>query len=80
MSYSNSGPSTIPCPTVSPAVHPLPLSPSSLLPVFPHKQTLMLVFEHMEMDLEAVIKDASLPLPPADIKAYLQVCERLRSV
>ena len=38
----------------------------------------MLVFEHMEMDLEAVIKDASLPLPPADIKAYLQVCETAR--
>ena len=46
--------------------------------MFPHKQTLMLVFEHMEMDLEAVIKDASLPLPPADIKAYLQVCETAR--
>ena len=44
--------------------------------VFPHKHTLMLVFELMEVDLEAVIKDASISLPPDNIKAYLMTLLR----
>ena len=32
----------------------------------------MLVFEHMEVDLEALIKDASVTLTPGNIKAYMQ--------
>jgi len=39
--------------------------------VFPHKQTLMLVFELMEADLEAILKDSSVPLSPGNVKAYL---------
>ena len=52
------------------------LSSALLSAVFPHKQRqLMLVMEHMETDLEAVVKDVgSLPeLKHGDIKAYLKV-------
>ena len=44
--------------------------------VFPHKHTLMLVFDLMEVDLEAVIKDASISLPPDNIKSYLMTLLR----
>jgi len=44
-----------------------------LLNVFPHKQKLALVFEHMEADLETVIKDTGVPLLPADVKAYMKM-------
>ena len=44
----------------------------SLLEVIPHKGNLVLVFEYMESDLEAVINDESVPLRAADIKAYMQ--------
>jgi serine/threonine protein kinase len=42
-----------------------------LVDVFPHKRNLNLVFEFMETDLEAVIKDRRLHLGPGDIKAYM---------
>ena len=42
-----------------------------LVDVFPHKRNLNLVFEFMDTDLEAVIKDRRLHLGPGDIKAYL---------
>ena len=37
------------------------------------ERNLSLVLEFMESDLEAVIKDTSLVLSPADIKAYMQM-------
>ncbi|XP_019176934.1 PREDICTED: cyclin-dependent kinase D-1-like [Ipomoea nil] len=40
---------------------------------FPHKGNLHLVFEFMETDLEAVIRDRNIFLSPADIKSYLQM-------
>lgn len=40
---------------------------------FPHKGNLHLVFEFMETDLEAVIRDRNIVLSPADIKSYLQM-------
>jgi cyclin-dependent kinase 7 len=43
----------------------------TLLEVFPHKANLILVFEHMESDLDTVIRDIELLLRPADVKAYL---------
>jgi cyclin-dependent kinase 7 len=42
-----------------------------LIDVFQYKQNLHLVFEIMETDLEAVIRDRNIFLSPADIKSYL---------
>ncbi|XP_010255942.1 PREDICTED: cyclin-dependent kinase D-1-like [Nelumbo nucifera] len=44
-----------------------------LIDAFPHKGSLHLVFEFMESDLEAVIRDRNIVLSPADIKSYLQM-------
>jgi cyclin-dependent kinase 7 len=44
----------------------------SLIEVIPHKGNLVLVFEYMESDLEAVINDKSVALRGADVKAYMQ--------
>lgn len=44
-----------------------------LIDAYPHKGNLHLVFEFMETDLEAVIRDRNLFLSPADIKSYLQM-------
>ncbi|KAG6587670.1 cyclin-dependent kinase D-3 [Cucurbita pepo subsp. pepo] len=44
-----------------------------LIDAFPHKENLHLVFEFMETDLEAVIRDRNIFLSPADIKSYLQM-------
>ncbi|GBG67532.1 hypothetical protein CBR_g663 [Chara braunii] len=44
-----------------------------LIDVYPHKRNLHLVFEFMESDLEAVIRDRNLVLSPADVKSYLQM-------
>uniref|UniRef100_A0A7N0UFN7 Protein kinase domain-containing protein n=1 Tax=Kalanchoe fedtschenkoi TaxID=63787 RepID=A0A7N0UFN7_KALFE len=40
---------------------------------FPHKGNLHLVFEFMETDLEAVIRDRNIFLSPGDIKSYIQM-------
>ncbi|GBG83995.1 hypothetical protein CBR_g37868 [Chara braunii] len=42
-----------------------------LIDVYPHKRNLHLVFEFMESDLEAVIRDRNIVLSPADVKAYM---------
>lgn len=44
-----------------------------LIDAFPHKGNLNLVFEFMETDLEAVIRDRNIVLSPADIKSYIQM-------
>ncbi|KAL1318436.1 hypothetical protein AAHE18_15G206000 [Arachis hypogaea] len=44
-----------------------------LIDAFPHKGNLHLVFEFMETDLEAVIRDRNIFLSPGDIKSYLQM-------
>ncbi|KAJ8773052.1 hypothetical protein K2173_028229 [Erythroxylum novogranatense] len=44
-----------------------------LIDAFPHKGNLHLVFEFMETDLEAVIRDRNIFLSPADIKSYFQM-------
>ncbi|CAA0838650.1 Cyclin-dependent kinase D-3 [Striga hermonthica] len=44
-----------------------------LIDAFPHKGNLHLVFEFMETDLEAVIRDRNIFLSPADIKSYIQM-------
>lgn len=44
-----------------------------LIDAFPHKGNLHIVFEFMESDLEAVIRDRNIVLSPADIKSYLQM-------
>lgn len=44
-----------------------------LIECFPHKGNLHLVFEFMETDLEAVIRDRNIFLSPADIKSYIQM-------
>lgn len=44
-----------------------------LIDAFPHKGNLHLVFEFMESDLEAVIRDRNAVLSPADVKSYLQM-------
>ncbi len=44
-----------------------------LIDVYPHKRNLHLVFEFMESDLEAVIRDRNIVLSPADIKSYMQM-------
>ncbi|KAL2897141.1 Cyclin-dependent kinase D-1, partial [Bienertia sinuspersici] len=48
----------------------------ALIDAFPHKGNLHLVFEFMESDLEAVIRDRNIVLSPADIKSYLQMTLR----
>ena len=40
-----------------------------LIDAFPHKENLHLVFEFMESDLEAVIRDRNILLSPADTKS-----------
>ncbi|EFJ13294.1 hypothetical protein SELMODRAFT_100958 [Selaginella moellendorffii] len=47
-----------------------------LIDVYPHKRNLHLVFEFMESDLEAVIRDRNILLSPADVKSYMQMCLR----
>uniref|UniRef100_A0A8C4RYK9 Cyclin-dependent kinase 7 n=1 Tax=Erpetoichthys calabaricus TaxID=27687 RepID=A0A8C4RYK9_ERPCA len=42
-----------------------------LLDAFGHKSNISLVFDFMETDLEVIIKDTSLVLTPANIKAYM---------
>lgn len=44
-----------------------------LIDAFPHKGNLHLVFEFMETDLEAVIRDRNIVLSPTDIKSYIQM-------
>ncbi|GAA0146037.1 non-receptor serine/threonine protein kinase [Lithospermum erythrorhizon] len=44
-----------------------------LIDAFPHKENLHLVFEFMETDMEAVIRDRNIVLSPADIKSYIQM-------
>ncbi|KAL4202469.1 hypothetical protein AMTRI_Chr02g221270 [Amborella trichopoda] len=44
-----------------------------LIDAYPHKGNLHLVFEFMESDLEAVIRDRNIVLSPADIKSYMQM-------
>ncbi|KAF6169013.1 hypothetical protein GIB67_038510 [Kingdonia uniflora] len=44
-----------------------------LIDAFPHKGDLHLVFEYMESDLEAVIRDRNIVLSPADVKSYIQM-------
>ncbi|KTG44599.1 hypothetical protein cypCar_00001088 [Cyprinus carpio] len=43
----------------------------ALLDAFGHKSNISLVFDFMETDLEVIIKDTSLVLTPANIKAYI---------
>lgn len=42
-----------------------------MIDVYPHKRNLHLVFEFMESDLEAVIRDRNIVLSAADIKSYM---------
>lgn len=44
-----------------------------LVDVYPHKRNLHLVFEFMESDLEAVIRDRNIVLSAGDIKSYMQM-------
>ncbi|KAK2078581.1 hypothetical protein QBZ16_003421 [Prototheca wickerhamii] len=44
-----------------------------LLDVWPSKRGISLVYEYMESDLEKVVRDRSLLLTGADVKAYLQM-------
>ena len=44
--------------------------------MFARKQNISLVLEYMESDLEKVIKDPSLVLTPADVKAFTQAMLR----
>ncbi|TVU19260.1 hypothetical protein EJB05_35399 [Eragrostis curvula] len=44
-----------------------------LIDCFPYKGNLHLVFEFMETDLEAVIRDRNIVLSPADTKSYVQM-------
>ncbi|GMH42011.1 hypothetical protein BSKO_09930 [Bryopsis sp. KO-2023] len=44
-----------------------------LLDVFEHKNNLSLVFEFMESDMEAVIRDQTIILSAADIKSYVKM-------
>ncbi|GAB2276496.1 Cyclin-dependent kinase D-1 [Dionaea muscipula] len=44
-----------------------------LIDAFPHKGNLHLVFEFMESDLEAVVRDRNIVLSPGDVKSYLQM-------
>eukprot|EP01026_Neomeris_dumetosa_P004054 TRINITY_DN11088_c0_g1_i1.p1 TRINITY_DN11088_c0_g1~~TRINITY_DN11088_c0_g1_i1.p1 ORF type:complete len:323 (+),score=41.18 TRINITY_DN11088_c0_g1_i1:37-969(+) len=45
----------------------------NLVDVFSHKRNVLMVFEYMKSDLEAVIKDTSIILAPEDIKSYIQM-------
>lgn len=47
-----------------------------LIDCFPYKENLHLVFEFMETDLEALIKDKNIILSPADTKSYVQMMLR----
>ncbi|RZF39872.1 hypothetical protein LSTR_LSTR008477 [Laodelphax striatellus] len=42
-----------------------------LLDVFGHKSNVSLVFDYMHTDLEVIIKDQSIVLTPANVKAYM---------
>ena len=42
-----------------------------LIDAFPHDGSLHLVFEYMQTDLEAVIRDRNIFLSPGDIKSYM---------
>lgn len=42
-----------------------------LIDAFPHNGSLHLVFEYMQTDLEAVIRDRNIFLSPGDIKSYM---------
>lgn len=42
-----------------------------LLDVFGHRSNVSLVFDYMDTDLEVIVKDTSIVLTPANIKAYL---------
>lgn len=53
---------------------------AALLDAFPHKKTLMLVFEYCETDLESIIKDPSIQLTPGAVKSYMQVLLRALSM
>jgi cyclin-dependent kinase 7 len=44
-----------------------------LIDAFPLKKSILLVFEYMASDLEAVIKDKSVVLSNSDIKSYIQM-------
>jgi serine/threonine protein kinase len=44
-----------------------------LIDCFPYKGNLHLVFEFMETDLEAVIRDRNIVLSPGDTKSYVQM-------
>jgi cyclin-dependent kinase 7 len=44
-----------------------------LLDVFIHHQSIFLIFEFMQTDLEAVVLDKSIPLSAADIKSYMRM-------
>lgn len=44
-----------------------------LIDCFPYKENLHLVFEFVDTDLEAVIKDKRIVLSPADTKSYAQM-------
>ncbi|KAI3899829.1 hypothetical protein MKW92_012471 [Papaver armeniacum] len=44
-----------------------------LIDAFPHKDNLHLVFEFMESDLEAVIRDRNIVLSPGDVKSFIQM-------
>lgn len=44
-----------------------------MLDSFPHKKNLMLVFEYMETDLNKMIKDSSVRITQADVKAYMKM-------
>ena len=44
-----------------------------LIDAFPHDGNLHLVFEFMQTDLEAVIRDRNIVLSLADIKSYMQM-------
>lgn len=39
--------------------------------MFGHKSNVSLVFDFMDTDLEVIIKDSTIVLTPANIKAYL---------
>ncbi|CAI5995646.1 unnamed protein product [Closterium sp. NIES-64] len=45
----------------------------NLIDIYPHKRNLNLVLEFMETDLENIIKDRSLHLSPADVKAFMRM-------
>jgi len=44
-----------------------------LLDVFTTKNNLVLVFEYMDWNLEDVVRDKNVQIPPAAVKAYMQM-------